>query len=90
MIVSMVASMIDRYGTDEQRQRYLPQLASMEMLGSYCLTEPNAGSDAASLRTQAKKDGDDYILDGSKVHARQIALIVRHSYLARATAASTW
>lgn len=62
----MVAWMIDTYGTEEQREKYIPVLATMEKLGSYCLTEPNAGSDAASLQTTAKKQGDDYVLNGSK------------------------
>ena len=53
-----------RYGTEEQRQQYLPQLTCMETLASYCLTEPGSGSDAASLKTIAKRDGDDYILNG--------------------------
>lgn len=55
------------YGTEEQKQRYVPKLASGEMIGAFCLTEPNAGSDAKGLQTRAVKDGDDYILNGSKV-----------------------
>jgi len=51
-----------RYGTEEQRQRFLPQLVAMDKLASYCLTEPNSGSDAASLTTSAKLDGSSYIL----------------------------
>jgi acyl-CoA dehydrogenase len=58
------AIMID--GTDEQKQYYLPKLASGEIIGSFALTEPDAGSDAASLRTRAKRDGDSYILNGTK------------------------
>lgn len=65
-IHNMVAGIIDRYGTDEQRKRWLPSLITMELLGSYCLTEPNSGSDASSLRTSAVRDGDDYILNGAK------------------------
>jgi acyl-CoA dehydrogenase len=53
-------------GTDEQKQYYLPKLASGEIIGSFALTEPDAGSDAASLRTRAKRDGDSYILNGTK------------------------
>ena len=49
-------------GTEEQKQKYLPKLASGEIIGSFCLTEPEAGSDAASLRTTAIKDGDTYVL----------------------------
>jgi alkylation response protein AidB-like acyl-CoA dehydrogenase len=62
----MAAWMIDRYGSDEQRQRYLPKLCSMEFLASYCLTEPGAGSDAANLKTRAVRDGDHYVLNGVK------------------------
>ncbi len=65
-IHNMVAWMIDRYGRDEQRQRLLPKLCSMEHLSSYCLTEPGAGSDAASLKTRAVRDGEDYLLNGGK------------------------
>ena len=53
-------------GTDEQKQTYLPRMAAGECIGSFALTEPDSGSDAASLRTHAKKDGDDYIINGSK------------------------
>jgi len=66
-IHNMAIWMIDQYGTDEQRHRWLPELASMKKFASYCLTEPNAGSDAASLTTTAKKSGSDYILNGSKM-----------------------
>jgi len=65
-IHNMCAWMIDRYGADEQRQKYLPKLCSMEHLASYCLTEPGAGSDAAALKTKAVLDGDHYVLDGQK------------------------
>ena len=53
-------------GTDEQKSRYLPRLASGEILSSFCLTEPDSGSDAASLRTTAVKDGNEYIINGTK------------------------
>ncbi|RUR30339.1 acyl-CoA dehydrogenase [Vreelandella andesensis] len=53
-------------GTDEQKANYLPRLASGEILSSFCLTEPDSGSDAASLRTTAVKDGDDYLINGTK------------------------
>ncbi|WP_321796275.1 acyl-CoA dehydrogenase family protein [Caballeronia sp. J97] len=53
-------------GTDAQKAHYLPKLASGELIGSFCLTEPDAGSDAASLKTRARKDGDVYVLDGTK------------------------
>ncbi|WP_433405556.1 acyl-CoA dehydrogenase family protein [Streptomyces sp. CA-146814] len=65
-IHNMVAWMVDRYGSETQRARYLPELCTMEQLGSYCLTEPGAGSDAAALRTRAVRDGDHYVLTGTK------------------------
>ncbi|MFD8062848.1 acyl-CoA dehydrogenase family protein [Streptomyces cyaneofuscatus] len=65
-IHNMVAWMVDQYGTESQRGRYLPELCTMEQLGSYCLTEPGAGSDAAALRTRAVRDGDHYVLTGTK------------------------
>lgn len=65
-IHNMVGWMVDRYGTEEQRARHLPELCTMERLGSYCLTEPGAGSDAAALRTRAVRDGDHYVLTGTK------------------------
>ncbi|WP_430331894.1 isobutyryl-CoA dehydrogenase [Rhodococcus sp. ACT016] len=65
-IHNMVTWMIDEFGDDEQRRRWVPGLASMEQLGSYCLTEPGAGSDAAALSTKAVRDGDDYLLTGVK------------------------
>lgn len=65
-IHNMVAWMIDHYGDETQRARWLPALCSMEFLGSYCLTEPGAGSDASALRTRAEHDGDHYVLTGVK------------------------
>jgi alkylation response protein AidB-like acyl-CoA dehydrogenase len=69
-IHNMCAWMIDSYGTAAQRKTWVPTLASMEVIASYCLTEPAAGSDAAALRTRAVRDGsgknDDYVLDGVK------------------------
>ncbi|MDQ1012137.1 alkylation response protein AidB-like acyl-CoA dehydrogenase [Streptomyces sp. V4I23] len=65
-IHNMVAWMIDRFGSNAQRARWLPTLCSMDALGSYCLTEPGAGSDAAALRTRAERDGDHYVLTGVK------------------------
>ncbi|WP_417666915.1 isobutyryl-CoA dehydrogenase [Roseibium sp.] len=65
-IHNMSAWMIDTYGSDEIRGSYLPDLCSMERFASYCLTEPGAGSDAASLRTTAKEDGEHYVVNGSK------------------------
>ncbi|HWD48884.1 MAG TPA: acyl-CoA dehydrogenase family protein [Rhizomicrobium sp.] len=65
-IHNMASWMIDRFGNDELRKRFLPKLTTMEKIASYCLTEPGAGSDAASLKTRAVKDGDHYALNGSK------------------------
>ncbi|MEQ8356801.1 MAG: acyl-CoA dehydrogenase family protein [Kiloniellaceae bacterium] len=65
-IHNMVAWMIDSFGSAAQRATWLPKLLTMEHFASYCLTEPGAGSDAASLRTRAERDGDDYVLNGSK------------------------
>jgi alkylation response protein AidB-like acyl-CoA dehydrogenase len=64
---SLVCDPILRYGTEEQKRRYLPVLASGRELGCYCLTEPQAGSDAASLQTTARLDGDRWVLNGTKV-----------------------
>ena len=65
-IHNMCAWMIDTYGTADQRKSWVPRLASMEAIASYCLTEPGAGSDAAALRTKAVRDGEHYVLDGVK------------------------
>jgi len=68
-IHNMAAWMIDIFGSEEQRQRFLPKLTSMEWLASYALTEPGAGSDAAALKTRAVRsggNGSDYVLNGSK------------------------
>ncbi|MBX5452643.1 MAG: acyl-CoA dehydrogenase family protein [Acidobacteriia bacterium] len=65
-IHNMVAWMIARFGTEAQRERYLPSLLRGEKLASYCLTEPNSGSDAASLRTRAVRTGETYVLSGTK------------------------
>ena len=55
------------FGNEAQKQKYVPKLASGEYLGAFCLTEPNAGSDAGALKTRAVKDGDNYVINGSKV-----------------------
>ncbi|MFG3620517.1 acyl-CoA dehydrogenase family protein [Nocardia sp. NPDC047654] len=65
-IHNMATWMIDRYGDDEQRNRWLPRLTAMELLASYALTEPGVGSDAAALSTKAVRDGDDYVFNGAK------------------------
>ncbi len=65
-IHNMAAWMIDAYGSDETRRKFLPKLTTMARFASYCLTEPDSGSDAASLTTRARRDGDHYVLDGTK------------------------
>ncbi|MFE1598735.1 isobutyryl-CoA dehydrogenase [Methylobacterium sp. ID0610] len=65
-IHNMAAWMIDRFGSEAQRARWLPDLCRARSLAAYCLTEPGSGSDAAALRTSARRDGDDYVLNGSK------------------------
>ncbi|MDB5687858.1 MAG: butyryl-CoA dehydrogenase [Rhizorhabdus sp.] len=65
-IHNMSAWMVDRYGNPAVKEKYLAQLIACDLIASYCLTEPSAGSDAASLRTKAVRDGDDYIVTGSK------------------------
>ena len=65
-IHNMAAGLIDRFGSADLRNRLGPKLASMELIASYCLTEPGAGSDAASLTTTARRDGDVYVLNGGK------------------------
>src|SRR5579884_2030110 len=63
----LVASCIERWGSEEQKRHYLPRMATGELIGCYCLTEPEAGSDAASLRTEAREEGDEYSLSGEKI-----------------------
>jgi alkylation response protein AidB-like acyl-CoA dehydrogenase len=65
-IHNMAAWMIDAFAGEPQRKRFLPNLCSMTHFASYCLTEPGAGSDAANLATKARRDGDQYVLDGAK------------------------
>lgn len=65
-IHNMVSWMIDRFGSAEQRRRFLPELAPMKRIASYCLTEPGSGSDAAALKTTARRDGEVYRLNGAK------------------------
>lgn len=65
-IHNMASKMIDTYGSESVKAAYLPQLITMEHLASYCLTEPGSGSDAAALRTTAERDGDEYVVNGSK------------------------
>jgi len=65
-IHNMASWMIDRFGAPTVKQKYLPSLVTMERMGSYCLTEPSSGSDAAALKTKAVKDGEHYVVSGSK------------------------
>ncbi len=65
-IHNMASWMIDSFGSAEQRAKYLPRLTSMEWIASYCLTEPGSGSDAGAMRSRARRDGDHYVLNGSK------------------------
>jgi alkylation response protein AidB-like acyl-CoA dehydrogenase len=65
-IHNMATWMIDSFGSDDLRGRYVPRLTTMELVASYCLTEPGSGSDAAGLRTTAKQDADHWVLNGSK------------------------
>ena len=68
--------MIDRFGTEEQREHWVPLMASMEKLGSYCLTEPGAGSDAAILGTVARREGGKWIVNGSKAFITDVYLVM--------------
>src|SRR5690349_6754449 len=65
-IHNMASWMIDRFGSADLKQKYLPSMITMERMGSYCLTEPSSGSDAAALKTKAVLDGDHYVVSGSK------------------------
>lgn len=64
---SLVGAPLRRFGSEEQKREWLPRLATGEVLGAYCLTEPNAGSDAAALATTAVREGDEYVLNGTKL-----------------------
>jgi alkylation response protein AidB-like acyl-CoA dehydrogenase len=63
----IVAHMLKQHGTDEQKQKYLPRMATGEVRGSFSMSEPELGSDVAAIRTRAKKDGDDYVINGQKM-----------------------
>lgn len=65
-IHNMAAWMIDRFGGETVKAKYLPSLVTMDRIASYCLTEPGSGSDAAALKTTARRDGDHYVLNGTK------------------------
>src|SRR3546814_11886019 len=81
----MSSWMIDRFGDDAVKAKFLPDLVTMDRMASYCLTEPGSGSDAAALQTSAKREGDHYIVNGTKqfisgagVNAIYVTM-VRHS-----------
>jgi len=63
---SVACMPIYKFGTDAQKDKWLPQLATGKMLGAFCLTEPQAGSDAAALTTRAERDGDSFVINGVK------------------------
>lgn len=65
-IHNMATWMVDQFGSDDLRARFVPKLTQADLVASYCLTEPGAGSDAASLKTSASRDGEDYVLNGAK------------------------
>jgi alkylation response protein AidB-like acyl-CoA dehydrogenase len=79
----IVAHMISRHGTEEQKNQYLPKMAAGEVRGSFSMSEPDLGSDVAAIKTRAKKDGEDYVIDGSKMwltnggSSNLIALLVK-------------
>ena len=64
---SLVSQCVLQWGSEEQKEKYLPQLARGEMIGCYCLTEPNAGSDAASMESSATLEDDEYVINGEKI-----------------------
>ncbi len=82
-IHNMTSWMIDTFGTEEQRHRLLPAMTRFEVIGSYCLTEPSAGSDAAALKTKARLDGDAYVLNGAKAFISGGASSDRYIVMAR-------
>jgi alkylation response protein AidB-like acyl-CoA dehydrogenase len=88
-IHNMVTWIIDRYGSQEQRARYVTALAPMDLIGAYCLTEPGSGSDAAALRTRAMRDGDDYVLNGVKQFISGAGVADVYVVMARAEAGIT-
>ncbi len=94
-IHNMASWMIDRFGSDGLRQKYLPRLTTMDLIASYCLTEPGAGSDAAALATTATRDGDHYVLNGTKAFisgagTSDIYVVMARSGVAGAKGVSTF
>jgi alkylation response protein AidB-like acyl-CoA dehydrogenase len=82
-IHNMATWMIDSFGSDDLRGRYVPRLTTMELVASYCLTEPGSGSDAAGLRTTAKQDADHWVLNGSKAFISGAGTSVLYVVMAR-------
>src|SRR3546814_3353188 len=86
LIHNMASWMIDRFGAQPVKDKYLPDLVTMATLASYCLTEPSSGSDAAALRTKAVRDGDHYVVTGTKQfirseeHTSELQSLMRISY----------
>ena len=80
---SIVAHYVLAYGTEEQKQKWLPKMASGELVGAIAMTEPSTGSDLQRIRTRAKRDGDDYVINGSKTfitnssHADLVVVVAR-------------
>jgi alkylation response protein AidB-like acyl-CoA dehydrogenase len=70
----LIGNLIAKFGSKEQKEKYLPRLVRGEIIGSYGLTEPGAGSDAASISTSAVRDGDEYVINGSKIWITQGAV----------------
>ncbi len=79
----IVAHMIKQHGTPEQKQHFLPRMATGEVRGSFSMSEPDLGSDVAAIKTRARRDGDDYVIDGAKMwltnggSSNLIALLVK-------------
>ena len=86
-IHNMASWMIDKFGSQALREQYLPRLATMELIASYCLTEPGSGSDAAGLRTTAVRDGSHYVLNGSKAFISGAGVSDRYVVMVRTGAA---
>lgn len=91
---AIVAHYVLAYGTEEQRSRWLPRMATGELVGAICMTEPNTGSDLQAIRTSARREGDAYVINGSKTfvtngqHANLICVVVKTDATARARGTS--
>jgi alkylation response protein AidB-like acyl-CoA dehydrogenase len=85
---NMVAGLIHKFGDDEQHRRWLPRLAAGELLGAFCLSEVHAGSDAANVRCAARRDGDDYVLNGTKYWVTSAGVADLYVVFARADEAA--